>query len=201
MVTEALRLSGREILGFVTPDLEAGTGFCGSTALGDDAVIFDYSADEIELVNGVGVLPGQYLRWKLASTMRERGYIFSTVIHPNATITSEVTIGEGVQVMVGGIIQPGSAIGDDTIINTGAIIDHDCEIGKSCHIAPGVVCSGGVKIGRESHIGTGANIIQNITVGNRCVIAAGTTLYRDIKSGMRIRQQMKIVIDETDIEV
>jgi hypothetical protein len=33
------------------------------------------------------------------------------------------------------------------------------------------------------------------------VIAAGTTLYRDIKSGMRIRQQMKIVIDETDIEV
>jgi sugar O-acyltransferase (sialic acid O-acetyltransferase NeuD family) len=194
VLIDVLRLSGREIIGVVAPELKLGSQYCGELVLGDDDVVFDYDPYEIELVNGLGALPGKMVRWNRASTMREKGYTFATVIHPSTTISSEVAIGGGAQVMAGCVIQPGSAIGRDTIINTGVMIDHDCIIEESCHVAPGVVCSGGVKIGRNSHIGTGVKIIQNIIVGDLCVVAAGTTLYQDVESGVMVRQQMKMII-------
>jgi len=39
VVAEALRLSGREFIGFVAPDVEAGTTFFGSKLLGDDSIV------------------------------------------------------------------------------------------------------------------------------------------------------------------
>jgi sugar O-acyltransferase (sialic acid O-acetyltransferase NeuD family) len=186
---EALRLSGRVILGFVTPDLEVGAGFCGSTVLGDDSIILNYSANEVDLVNGVGALPGKNLRWKLTSSMREKGYHFTVVIHPNAVVASDVVLKEGAQVMAGVVIQPGTTIGKNTIINTGSIIDHDCIIAENCHVAPSVVCSGDVNIGKNVHIGTGARIIQGINIGEGCVIAAGSTIYKDVPANMLVKQQ------------
>ena len=155
VVADALKLSGREILGFVTPDLEIGTEFCGKKILGDDLVINQYAPDTVELVNGVGSLPKKILRWQLAEKMRIRGCSFATIIHPRAMIASGVSLGEGVQVMAGAVIQSGTIIEQDSIINTGALIDHDCKIGKNCHLAPGIVMGGGVVVGENSHIGVG----------------------------------------------
>lgn len=196
VVAEALRLLCRKILGYVTPDLKTGSEFCGSKVLGDDSAILGYSADDVELVNGVGILPGQYLRWKLASMMREKGYHFVTVIHPDAVIASDVVLDEGVQVMAGVVVQPSTTVGRDTIINTGVIIEHDCTIAENCHLSPGVVCSGGVSVGENTHIGVGAKIIQGINIGNACVIAAGSMIYRDIPSGLLVRQELNTVIKE-----
>jgi len=194
VVAEALRLSGAKILGFVTPDLDSGKEFYGSTILGDDAVIFDYLIEEVDLVNGVGALPGQTLRWELASKMREKGYHFKTVVHPKAVVASSVVLEEGVQVMAGVVIQPGTSIGRDSIINSGVIIDHDCVISENCHLAPGVVCSGAISIGGNTHIGTGASIIQGINVGGKSVIAAGTIIYKNVPLGTLVKQQLNILV-------
>lgn len=196
VLAEALRLSSRRILGFVTPDIEAGSEFFGSKILGNDSIILDYSTDEIELVNGVGALPGKYHRWNLAAKMREKSYNFTTVIHPDAVIASDAVLEEGVQVMAGVVVQPTTTIGRDTIINTGVLLDHDCDIAENCHLSPGVVCGGGVSVGVNTHIGLGTKIIQGINVGNACVIAAGSTIYQDVPSGIQFRQKMNIVIKE-----
>jgi sugar O-acyltransferase (sialic acid O-acetyltransferase NeuD family) len=195
VVAEAIRLSGREIIGFVTPDIEATTIFFGSKILGDDSAVLSYSPDEIELTNGVGALPKQYLRWKLSSTMRKKGYHFATIIHPDAIIASGVVLAEGVQIMAGVVVQPGSIVGKDTIINTGVIIDHDCTIADNCHLSPGVICSGGVSVGANVHIGTGAKVIQGINIGEGSVIAAGSTVYKDIPPGILFKQKLKTVIE------
>lgn len=195
VVAEVLRLTGREILGFVTPDIEKGTALCGVVVLGGDSVIHGYSVNETELVNGVGTLPGQHLRWKLAMTMREAGYCFATIVHPDAVIATNVVLEEGVQLMAGVVIQPGTTVGRDTIINTGVIIDHDCCVEANCHLASGVVCSGGVNIGENVHIGTGAKILQAINIGEGSVIAAGSTIYKDVPSGVLLKQQFNTVME------
>jgi sugar O-acyltransferase (sialic acid O-acetyltransferase NeuD family) len=188
VVTDALKLSGKEILGFVTPDLQAGTEFCGRKILGGDESIQRYLPDEVELVNGIGSLPKKNLRWQLADKMRTQGYSFSSVIHPNAVVASDVKLEKGVQIMAGAIIQPRTKIGQDSIINTGALIDHDCKIAENCHLAPGVVCSGGVIIGSNTHLGTGTIVIEYRTIGNNCVVAAGSVVFKDILNGVTLIQ-------------
>jgi sugar O-acyltransferase (sialic acid O-acetyltransferase NeuD family) len=180
VVTDVLNLLGREILGFVTPDLDAGTEFCGKKVLGDDDYFKFYSPDEVELINGVGSLPRKNLRWKLVDKMRKQGYKFSSVIHPGAVVATDVSLDDGVQVMAGVVIQSGTKIGQDSIINTGVLIDHDCKIAENCHLAPGVVLSGGVVIGSNTHLGTGTVVTEYRSIGNNCIVAAGSVVFKDI---------------------
>ena len=175
VVADILKLSSRDV-------------FCGKKVLGNDEVINSYSPEDIELVNGIGSLPRKKLRWQLASRMRQQGYTFASVIHPNTIIAADVDLAEGVQIMAGVVIQAGTKTGIDSIINTGAIIDHDCKIAANCHLAPGVVCSGGVTIGRNTHLGTGTIVIEYRTVGCNCVVAAGTTVFRDIPDNITFIQ-------------
>ena len=196
VVTDALKLSGRKIVGFITLDMVIDSYFCDEKILGNDSEISKYLPSEIELINGVGALPDKSLRCELADKMRKQGYSFATVIHPSAVIASDVTLEEGVQIMAGTVIQAGTKIGKDSIINTGTLIDHDCKIYENCQISPGVVLSGGVIVEKNSYIGTGAKIIQYITLKEECVVAAGAIIYKDVSSKTIVRQKLNTVLEE-----
>ena len=195
VVIDALRSVGREIIGILTPDIEKGASFMGIPILGDDKVINQYQADQILLINGLGSLPGKDRRWFLADKYRGKNYQFGQVMHSNTSVSSDVLLSEGVQLMNGVIIQPSCKIGLDTIINTGSLIDHDCSIGSRCHIAPGVTLSGGVTIGDSVHIGTGVKVIQGVHIGNGTIVAAGTTVCKDILENTLVRFKNEFVIE------
>ena len=198
VLLETLRYEERNVLGLVTPDLEKGSKHLGLEVLGNDEQLQQFNPSEIVLVNGIGSLPFQQLRWNVGDKVRSWGFGFSSVIHPSAVILSDVSIDEGVQIMAGCVIQPGCSIGQDTIINTGTTIDHDCVIGERTHIAPGCTLSGGVRVGKSVHIGTGSSIIQNIEIGEGAVVAAGTTLYENIEAKMLIKELKSV--QQTRIE-
>ena len=182
VVIDMLKIVGCDILGIVDKELKPGKQILGISILGDDALVYKYNSDEIELANGIGALPGKTLRWQLGEKFRKDGYRFTTIVHPGAIIGSNVMISEGVQIMAGCVVQPYVEIGLDTIINTGATIDHDCKIGACCHIAPGVTLSGGIKVGKNVHIGTGANVVQQISISDGVTVRAGTLVSTDIRS-------------------
>jgi len=156
--------------------------FLGIPILQNEDEIFESFTDKTSIVNGLGSLPGSILRTKLYDKFSNKGYSFQQVISKKAIISDFATLGKGVQVMHGAVIQAGAVIGDNTIINTGAIIEHDCIIGSHNHIAPGVTLSGQVKTGDCVHIGTGANVIQNVTIGDNAVIGAGANVTKDVYS-------------------
>ena len=158
----------------------------GIAHLGDDDVVFLHPPDQVRLVNGVGSIDSTVLRRTIYERFRERQYIFETVIHPSAIIAPEVHIEDGVQVMAGAVVQPGSRLGANVIINTGARVDHDCLIDAHAHIAPGVTLSGNVHIGKGAHIGTGASIIQGIKVGAASIVGAGAVVVGDVPAGVTV---------------
>ena len=199
VLLEALQLEGRNVLGLLTPDLEKGSKHLGLEVLGDDEQLQQFKPSEIDIVNGIGSLPFEQLRWKVSSKMRSWGFRLSTVIHPATVVSSNATLEEGVQIMAGCVIQSGCTIGRDTVINTGTTIDHDCMIGGKTHIAPGCAFSGGVRVGKAVHIGTGCSVIQNIKVGEGAVVAAGTILYQDVEAKMLVKQANRV--QQTRIEV
>lgn len=185
VLISTLLLMRREILGFVDPQPRM-SSVLGVSQLGDDEVVFRHRPDQVSLVNGVGSVDSTVLRRSIFEKFRNAQYIFETVIHPSAVVACEVQLGQGVQIMAGVIMQPGSRIGENAIINTRASVDHDCYVGAHAHVAPGVTLSGHVHIGEGAHIGTGANIIQGITVGASSVVGAGAVVIRDVPAETRV---------------
>lgn len=183
----ALQESKRKILGILSMDpKQAGTNIMGVSVLGGDESIQGFASESVELINGIGSISIPEYRKDIFIKFKKAGYQFAGVIHPASSIMENVSLGEGVQIMAGAIIQPGCIIGDNVIINTGAIVDHDCNIGSHVHIAPGAVLSGGVQIGDLCHVGTAATIIQGIKIGNSTLIGAGSIVHRDVPSRVKV---------------
>lgn len=104
----------------------------------------------------------------------------SSFIHPNATVTGNVIIGENVY------IGPGAAIRGDwgqIIIKDGCNVQENCTIhmfpGKtvileeSAHIGHGAIIHGGI-IGRNSLIGMNAVIMDDVHIGEESIVGALT---------------------------
>jgi len=189
VLIEILNKLDIEILGLTDNAENQIKEFQGLKILGDDYQVYKYPPEEVFLVNGIGSLPGNSIRRDIAIDMRDKGYRFLTIVHPNSLISEKAILHEGCQIMAGSIIQYGTSIGKDTIINTGSVIDHECYVGQSCHIATGSVLSGNVIVGDNTHIGTGTCIINNISIGENVVVAAGSVVYKDIISGSKFLQK------------
>ena len=92
----------------------------------------------------------------------------SAFIHPNATVTGNVIIGEDVYV------GPGAAIRGDwgeIIIEDGCNVQENCTI----HMFPGTT----VTLKKGAHIGHGA-IIHGGTIGENCLIGMNAVVMDDV---------------------
>jgi sugar O-acyltransferase (sialic acid O-acetyltransferase NeuD family) len=184
VLTEVLLLKKSDILGFTSPREEINR--FGLHYLGIDEVILDHHPDSVDLVLGTGSINVSSMRKKIFEYYKEKGYTFSTIIHPKAIVSEYSIISEGVQLLAGSIVQAFTTINRNTIINSGVLIEHDCTIGSHVHVAPGTVLSGQVSIGDGTHIGAGSSIIQNIAIGKNVLVGAGSVVIRNIDDHHRV---------------
>lgn len=122
------------------------------------------------------------LREKLANLALALGYELVNAISPSSRVSPSASIGKGIAIMSGVIVNAECEIKDLVILNTGASIDHDCYIGPSAHIAPQCALAGNVKIGQNTFLGIGTNVIPNIHIGDNTIIGAGGVVVFDIPS-------------------
>lgn len=187
VLIEALRLCSITILGFIDADTaKIGTEVSGIRVIGDDKAVSGYKPETLLLVNGIGSVHLPKTRTAVFEKFKAMGFAFATVIHPSAVVASDVVLGEGVQIMAGAVIQPGSTIGMNTIVNTRASVDHDCIIGDHVHLSPGVTLSGTVRIGDGVHLGTGATVIQGVTIGKNSLVGAGSVVLTDLPDDVEV---------------
>lgn len=179
VVTDILLQQTRPIIGFTAPEKQKNR--FSVSYLGTDDIIDTFKPIDIELVLCLGTINVSPVRAQIFNEFKDKGYRFTSVIHQHAFISPHATLGEGVQIMAGSVIETFAEIADNTIINTSSSINHDCRIGKHCHIAPGTTLSGNVTVGDLTHIGTGSTVIQNIQIGSQVLIGAGSLVLRPIK--------------------
>lgn len=181
----ALRQLRVDVVGVTDADpARHGESVADVPVLGGDDALADYDRSCVLLVNGIGSTGDATPRRAAFARLRENGFRFASVVHPAAFCEEGGTLGEGVQVMAGAVVQTGTRIGANTIVNTRAAIDHDCLIGAHCHVAPGAVLAGGATVGRGSHIGAGATVIQEIAIGAGALVAAGSVVVEDVCPGV-----------------
>lgn len=187
VLLEALRLTSCKVLGFVDPAFEKGAqGPDDLPVLGGDEALKGFSTSGVQLVNGIGSVGSTRSRADAYRRGKDAGFSFARVVHPSAFVSATATLGEGVQIMAGCVVQTGAEIGPNSLVNTRASLDHDCRIGETVHIAPGVTLSGNVRVGDRTHIGTGAVVIQGISIGADSLVAAGAVVYRDLPAAGRL---------------
>ncbi len=185
VLINALQLCSIKILGITDPDPTlTGQEVLGVPIIGTDDELKKYSAENVQLINGLGSVGLPKARRRIFEEYKKLGFVFALVIHPNAVIAADVKIGEGSQIMAGAILQPGVCLGANVIVNTGAALDHDCSIGRHSHIAPGVTLSGGVSVGNAAHVGIGASVVQGISIGESSLIGAGSVVLKNLPGGV-----------------
>jgi len=185
VLVEALLRAGTRIVGAIDPDGAAGRSLV-ITYLGGDDVLAEYPPSKVRLVNAVGSTGDASRRRGVFERFKNAGYTFASVIHPAAVVATSCQLAEGVQVMAGAVVQPGTRIGANSLINTSASVDHDCVLGAHVHIAPGATLSGGVRVGDNAHIGTAACVIQQVVVGEGAVIGAGAVVLADVDRDTKV---------------
>jgi len=119
-------------------------------------------------------------RMSMTKKLNELDASIAKLIHPQATISSNVIIEEGTVVMAGVVINSATEIGKGCIINTSSSINHDNVISDFVHISPGAHLAGSVSVGEKTWIGIGANIINNLTIGKDTIIGAGSLVINSI---------------------
>ena len=188
VLAEILLQQGREIIAVVSPEPIAGrTVFNGLRHLTSDGDVACFSASDVKLVNGVGMMPGSAMRQKINERFLAQGFQFDTVISPDAVVSPYAIIEQGCQIFAGAIVQTGANIGAHSIINSKALVEHDCVLGENNHVAPGATLCGQVTTKSNVFIGAVAIVINNITIGENAVVGAGSCITRSVDAGVVTR--------------
>lgn len=175
-------IGGYEIIGFIdnTPELQnqsvLSIPIISST---DDFEHYDFPVDAVHIAIGNNVARG-----KIFHQLKNRGIKVVTIIHPQAYVSDQATIGEGCYIGPKAVVNNGAIIGEACIINSGAIVEHDNKIGFSAHIAPGTKMAGRVEVGEYSFIGIGSTIIEDIKIGAGVMIGAGSTIVKHVPANV-----------------
>jgi len=146
--------------------------------IGDDTLLPDLRNRGI--VFAFVAIGDNQIRKKLSLSLKQLGFKLINSISQEAYIASGVSIGEGVAIMPGAIINADTVIADNVIVNTGATIDHDCIIQSYVHIAPGCNLAGNVAVGEGAFLGIGAKVIPHVQIGAWSILGAGAVATKAI---------------------
>ena len=105
---------------------------------------------------------------------------YAVLVHPAATIGTEVEIGEGTVVFSGTVATHAVTIGRHVGIMPNVVLTHDVIIGDYAILGAGVLLAGGVVIGAGAYLGAGARIREGVTVGQGAMIGMGSVVLEDI---------------------
>lgn len=157
-----------------------GVAYLGSL---DEMVAREPEADSFYYFVGVG---DPATRARIGARCTELGWRAGTVIHPSASVGSDVRMCEGAVVCGGVQISTNVTLGRHVHLNPGSVIGHDTSIGDAVSVNPGAIVSGDVIIEAGVLIGAGAVVLQGITVGTSALVGANSCVTRDVPSATTV---------------
>ena len=189
MVAEVLRRNPDvDLVGLVDSNQELwGTHLHGLPILGGDDLLRTLQQQGVtHFFVGVGMVNGDSPRRRLFERACAQGLEPISAVHERATVSPHATLGRGVTILAGAIVNHGARLGDNVVVNTGAIVEHDCTVGAHSHIATGARLSGGVVVGEGAHVGVGASVKQGISIGAAAVVGVGAAVVHPVAAGVTV---------------
>lgn len=108
----------------------------------------------------------------------------ASCIAPTAWVAGDASIGTGVFLAPGAVVNSRSRVGDNVIVNTLSSVDHDCEIGADTQLTPGVTLGSHLKVGRGCFFGMKSCVIPRLEIGDGTSVMAGSLVVRSAEAGV-----------------
>jgi sugar O-acyltransferase (sialic acid O-acetyltransferase NeuD family) len=137
----------------------------------------EFSAEEAEVIVSLGEPAYKVM---IREKVEKAGFSFANVIHKTAWVSPSATLGRGVTLRAGAVINADAVIGDCVTIMEYSGIGHDTVIEDNAQIAAGVLIGGHSKVGKNTYIATGVSVKDSLTIGNDSVVGIGSVVSRDI---------------------
>ena len=143
---------------------------------------------EARVVAAVGAPKTRQLMVEKAEAI---GFGFETIVHPRVERSEWIDIGMGTVICAGNILTTNITLGQHVQINLDCTIGHDVMMGDYTTLAPGVHVSGWVHFGQRVYVGTGAVIINGteekpLVMGDDAVIGAGACVIKSVAAGVTV---------------
>jgi sugar O-acyltransferase (sialic acid O-acetyltransferase NeuD family) len=170
-----------EVLGFAADGADAELlARRGVPLLGPPVVLADLDADHV-----IGVGDGA-VRRRLDEQLTGWGTEAAVLVHPLASIGSDVRLGPGVVVAAGARVTTNVTLGRHTHLNVNAVVSHDAVVGDHVTLSPGVLVNGNARLGDGAFLGTGAVVLPGRTVGAGAIVGAGGVVVDDVAPGATV---------------
>lgn len=177
-----LQEAGVEVVGFLDDNPKIiGTYVRGVPVLGNIAML-----ESLQATHGVEAvycpLGDNKLRVKFLSMAKALGYKTPSFIHHSAIVSNNVTLGEGVYILLGSHIMPYTVIKDYTMISAGVNIAHHTVLEEGVFLSTG--CNFGALINAHKYAfcGIGSTIMTGVhSLGENCMIGAGAVVITDVE--------------------
>ncbi len=169
-----------DILGFLD-DRDANDALIacrGAVRLGPTAELEQLDA---QYVVGIGSTAARRRLDALASAY---GRSPAVLVHPAATVGTDVTLGPGVLLAAGARVTTHVALGRQVHLNVNASVSHDCMLGDYVTLSPACAVSGNVFLEEGSYLGTGAIALPGVRVGAGTYVGAGAVVVDDLPPGV-----------------
>ena len=174
-VIDVIEQEGRfEIVGIVDKPELLGSNVLGYSVIGNDSDLDSLAKKYQYALITAGQIKSPSLRIKLFNLAVKAGFILPSIVSPNAYVSRYASLGNGVVVMHGSLVNINTTISDNCIVNSKALIEHDCQIFKHCHISTNATINGGVTVEEGCFIGSGAITKESIIIKRNSFIKAGS---------------------------
>jgi UDP-perosamine 4-acetyltransferase len=169
------------ILGIITKNKSDEIGIGCYEILGDDNLLKELFNKGVKVaVMGIGGYTDNSLRKRIYENLKKIGFQVISAIHPTASISRTVLMGEGNVVFSGVVINPYVRLGNNIIVATGSTIDHDTVIKDHSFISAGVTVGAETKIEEEVLLALGSKVISGVTICKGAMIGAGCVITGNI---------------------
>lgn len=182
VVIDILNENNKEVFGILDDDENLiGKELLGVKIIGKVSKLEKVSSKKYDVSISIG---NPKIRKKIYKYVKKLGFSFVNAIHPNAYLSKDVRLGEGIIINSGVVIHPDADIKDNIILGLNATISHDSIIEAHCHISPGVHITGECIIKKCVDIGTGAVVLPRKTIERNSIIGAGAVVTENIKENV-----------------
>jgi len=170
------------IKGFIDDDLNALDGKKCSVKIIDTIDGYELCPDD-EFICCIG---NSTVRKTVTEKMKDKGALFTRIIHPNAVIADNCSLGDGVVIYPYALISDNAVLGEGCIINMYSSVAHDSVLGAFCTISAHCDITGMCSVGDEVFMGTTSHIVPGSKIGDHVYICAGSTVMTRLRKGLKV---------------
>lgn len=171
-----------QIKGFLDDKTDALDGFDNYPRILSSVEDYEVQQDDVFLC----ALGDVSYRRHYTELIVEKGGRFITIIHPTASMSQNVKIGEGCIIGRYVAVSCDITIGNYVSISAQSVIGHDVVIGDYCNVGAICILAGGVELEESVTLYPHTNVIPHKKVGKGATIGAGSVVLRNVKEGTTV---------------